>query len=202
MSRIVVTDHISLDGVMQSPAAPEEDTREGFEHGGWAAPYGDEVMGAVMAEGMAKPGSLLLGRRTYEHFAAFWPHQTEPNPYTDLLNRTQKYVASRTLEEPLPWENSTLLEGDVPEAVARLKQELEHDLSILGSGELIRSLMPHRLIDEYRLLIHRLVMGSGRRLFTDDGTFATLRLVDTTTTTAGVVIATYVPGNSPAPQPA
>ena len=128
MSRIVVTDHISLDGVMQSPAAPEEDTREGFEHGGWAAPYGDEVMGAVMAEGMAKPGSLLLGRRTYEHFAAFWPHQTEPNPYTDVLNRTQKYVASRTLEEPLPWENSTLLEGDVPEAVARLKEEQEHDL--------------------------------------------------------------------------
>ena len=191
MSRIVVTDHISLDGVMQSPAAPEEDTREGFEHGGWAAPYGDEVMGAVMAEGMAKPGSLLLGRRTYEHFAAFWPHQTEPNPYTDVLNRTQKYVASRTLEEPLPWENSTLLEGDVPEAVARLKQELEHDLSILGSGGLIRSLMKHDLIDEYLLTIHPLVLGQGRRLFADGGAYAKLTLVETKPTTTGVVIARY-----------
>ena len=191
MSRIVVTDHISLDGVMQSPAAPEEDTREGFEHGGWAAPYGDEVMGAVMAEGMAKPGSLLLGRRTYEHFAAFWPHQTEPNPYTDLLNRTQKYVASRTLEEPLPWENSTLLKGDVPEAVAKLKEELEHDLSILGSGELIRSLRKHDLIDEYLLTIHPLVLGQGRRLFADGGAYAKLTLVETKPTTTGVVIARY-----------
>ena len=191
MSRIVVTDHISLDGVMQSPAAPEEDTREGFEHGGWAAPYGDEVMGAVMAEGMAKPGSLLLGRRTYEHFAAFWPHQTEPNPYTDVLNRTQKYVASRTLEEPLEWENSTLLEGDVPEAVAKLKEELEHDLGILGSGELIRSLMEHDLIDEYLLTIHPLVLGQGRRLFADGGAYAKLRLVETKPTTTGVVIARY-----------
>lgn len=191
MSRIVVTDHISLDGVMQSPAGPEEDTRKGFEHGGWAAPYGDEVMGAVMAEGMAKPGSLLLGRRTYEHFAAFWPHQTEPNPYTDVLNRTQKYVASRTLEEPLPWENSTLLKGDVPEAVTRLKQEQEHDLVILGSGELIRSLMEHDLIDEYLLTIHPLVLGQGRRLFADGGAYAKLRLVETKPTTTGVVIARY-----------
>jgi dihydrofolate reductase len=191
MSRIVVTNHISLDGVMQSPASPEEDTREGFEHGGWAAPYGDEVMSAVMAEGMAKPGSLLLGRRTYEHFAAFWPHQTEPNPYTDVLNRTQKYVASRTLEEPLEWENSTLLEGDVPEALAKLKEELEHDFVILGSGELIRSLMEHDLIDEYLLTIHPLVLGQGRRLFDDGGAYAKLALVETKPTTTGVVIARY-----------
>jgi len=191
MSRIVVTNHVTLDGVMQAPASPEEDTRAGFEHGGWAPPYADEVMGAVMAEGMSRPGSLLLGRRTYEHFAAFWPKQTEPNPFTEVLNRTQKYVASTTLEEPLPWENSTLLQGDAPEAVARLKEELDHDLVILGSGELVRSLMPHDLIDEFLLTIHPLVLGQGRRLFADGGSYAALRLVDTKPTTTGVVIARY-----------
>src|SRR5215213_3312913 len=126
MGRIVVTNHVTLDGVMQSPASPQEDTRGGFERGGWARPYQDEVMDAVMAEGMAQEGSLLLGRRTYEHFAAFWPKQTDGNPYTEVLNRTQKYVASTTLEDPLPWENSTLLGGDVPAPVAKLKQEHDH----------------------------------------------------------------------------
>jgi dihydrofolate reductase len=192
MGRIVVTNHVTLDGVMQGPASAQEDTRGGFERGGWAPPYNDEVMGAVMAEGMAKEGSLLLGRRTYEHFASFWPKQTDGNPYTEVLNRTQKYVASTTLEEPLPWENSTLLGGDVPEAVAALKQELDHDLGILGSGELIRSLIPHDLIDEFLLTIHPLVLGQGRRLFGDDGAYAALRLADTKPTTTGVIIARYV----------
>jgi dihydrofolate reductase len=191
MGRIVVTNHVTLDGVMQSPASPEEDTRDGFERGGWAAPYNDEVMGAEMAAGMAQEGSLLLGRRTYEHFAAFWPKQTDGNPYTEVLNRKQKYVASTTLEDPLPWENSTLLSGDVPGAVAALKAELDHDLGILGSGELIRSLMPHDLIDEYLLTIHPLVLGEGRRLFGEGGAYSELRLVDTKPTTTGVVIARY-----------
>ena len=192
MGRIVVTNHLTLDGVMQAPASADEDTRAGFERGGWAPPYNDEVMGAVMAEGMAKEGSLLLGRRTYEHFASFWPKQTDGNPFTEVLNRKQKYVASTTLEEPLPWENSTLLAGDVPDAVARLKQELDHDISILGSGELIRSLMPHDLIDEFLLPIHPLMLGRGRRLFADDGPHVTLRLLDTKPTTTGVIIARYV----------
>jgi dihydrofolate reductase len=191
MARIVVTNHVTLDGVMQSPAAAQEDPRGGFEHGGWAAPYQDEVMGAVMAEGMAQEGSLLLGRRTYEQFASFWPKQTDDNPYTDVLNRTQKYVASTTLAEPLPWENSTLLTGDAPAAVARLKQELDHDIAILGSGELIRSLLPHGLIDEFLLPIHPLVLGQGQRLFGHDGAYAALRLVDTKPTTTGVIIARY-----------
>jgi dihydrofolate reductase len=191
MGRIVVTNHLTLDGVMQSPGGRDEDRRGGFEHGGWAVPYGDEVMGAEMAKGMAGEGSLLLGRFTYEAFAAFWPHQTDGNPYTDVLNRTQKYVASTTLEEPLPWENSKLLRGDVPEAVGALKAELDHDLGILGSGELIRSLMPHGLIDEYLLTIHPLVLGQGRRLFGEGGPYAPLTLVDTKPTTTGVVIARY-----------
>jgi dihydrofolate reductase len=190
MSRIVVTNHLTLDGVMQAPGRPDEDPRNGFEHGGWALPYGDSVMGAVMAEGMAKVGGLLLGRRTYQDFAAFWPNQQD-NPFTAVLNNTQKYVASTTLQEPLPWSNSTLLKGDAAEAVARLKQQPGKDLVILGSGALTQSLMRRNLIDEFVLTIHPLVLGSGRRLFTDGGASATLRLVDTTATSTGVVIATY-----------
>jgi dihydrofolate reductase len=190
MRRIIVTNHVTLDGVMQSPSGPEEDTRDGFEHGGWAAPYGDEVMGAVMAEEMAKAPDLLLGRRTYEHFAGFWPKQKD-NPFTPVLDRAQKYVASTTLREPLPWVNSTLLDGDAADAVAALKQQPGKDLVILGSGALVRSLMRRDLIDGYLLTIHPLVLGEGRQLFADDGSFAALRLVDTKTTTTGVIIASY-----------
>jgi dihydrofolate reductase len=189
MSRIVVVNNVSLDGVMQAPGRPDEDVRGGFAHGGWAAPYFDAVMGEAMGRRMAVPGALLLGRRTYEDFASYWPKQTD-NPFTPVLNERRKYVASTTLGEPLPWSNSTLLKGDVARAVAELK-EGDEDLGILGSGELIRSLMRHDLIDEYVLSIHPLVLGSGRRLFPDDGPMAKLRLVDATTTTTGVVIATY-----------
>ena len=191
MRTITMVDHVTLDGVMQSPAHPDEDRRGGFEHGGWTVPYADEVMAGVMAEGMAKAPDLLLGRRTYEHFAAFWPQQTDDNPYTPVLNAAQKYVASRTLREPLPWVNSTLLEGDAAEAVARLKDELDTDMVILGSGDLAQSLMRRDLIDEYQLTIHPVVLGSGRRLFEHPGSHATLRLVDSRTTTTGVIIATY-----------
>jgi dihydrofolate reductase len=195
MSRVVVVNNVTLDGVMQAPGRPDEDTRDGFEHGGWAVPYNDAVMAEVMGKGMAGTGALLLGRRTYEDFASFWPKQTD-NPFTEVLDKTQKYVASRTLAEPLPWVNSTLLgvdDGEAAPAVAGLKERLEGDVVVLGSGELVRSLMRHDLVDEYQLLIHPLVLGSGRRLFTDGGAFAALQLVDTVTTTTGVVIATYRP---------
>jgi dihydrofolate reductase len=191
MSRVVVTNNLTLDGVMQAPGRPDEDRRGGFEHGGWALPYNDEVMSKVMAEGMARDGALLFGRRTYEDFASIWPGRTD-NPFTEVLDNRQKYVASRTLKEPLPWINSTLLDGDAAKAVASLKQQSDKDFAILGSGELIRSLMPRNLIDEYVLLIHPLVLGSGRRLF-PDGVHDELRLVDTVTTTTGVLIATYQP---------
>jgi dihydrofolate reductase len=193
MSRLVVTNNVSLDGVMQSPASPDEDRRDGFEHGGWAPPYVDSVMGEKMAEGIATDGSMLFGRRTYENMAAFWPNQPEGNLFADVLNNRQKYVASRTLENPLPWRNSTVLEGDVPEAVARLKQQPGGDIAILGSGELIRSLLPHGLIDAFVLSIHPLLLGRGRRLFAEDGPYAELKLVDATPTTTGVLIATYEP---------
>jgi dihydrofolate reductase len=191
MSKVVVTNHLTLDGVMQAPGDPDEDRRGGFAHGGWQPPYADSVMAGVMAEGIARGGALLFGRRTYEKFASVWPNQPEDNPYTAVLNDRRKYVASTTLEEPLPWSNSTLLKGDAAEAVAELRAQPGKDLVVLGSGELVQSLMGRDLIDEFVLTIHPLVLGSGRRLFTDHGAFAALRLVDARTTTTGVVIATY-----------
>jgi dihydrofolate reductase len=188
--QLVVINHVTLDGVMQAPGRPDEDLRGGFERGGWAQPNNDEVMGRVMGEAMAQGGPLLLGRRTYEDFYGFWPKQTD-NPYTDVLNTVQKYVASTTLKEPLPWSNSTLLVGDVMDAVADLKQRPGADLGVLGSGELVQSLLRHKLVDKFVLLIHPLVLGSGRRLFPDGGPAAMLRLVDSVTTTTGVVIASY-----------
>lgn len=192
MSKITVINHVTLDGVMQAPGRSDEDPRGGFEHGGWAQPNNDEVMGRVMGEAMAEGGSLLLGRRTYEAFYSFWPNQKD-NPFTEVLNNTQKFVASTTLKEPLPWSNSTLLTGDVPLAVAKLRDRPGKDIAVLGSGELIGSLMRHSLIDRYVLMIHPLVLGSGRRLFSDGRAFARLRLVDSVTTTKGVLIATYEP---------
>jgi dihydrofolate reductase len=189
MRRVVVVNNVTLDGVMQAPARSDEDRRGDFEHGGWAQRNSDAVMGRVMGERMAKRGALILGRRTYEDFYAVWPKRTD-NPFTDRLNSVQKYVASRTLTEPLPWINSTLLQGDAADAVAELKQQPGVDLGILGSGELIQSLMQRNLIDEWVLLIHPLILGSGRRLF-PEGSSATLRLVDTVPTTTGVIIATY-----------
>ena len=193
MGKIIVFNHLTLDGVMQAPARPDEDRRGGFAHGGWARPRGDDdaIMGSATGESMATVGALLLGRRTYEDLYAYWPNQPEPNPFTAVLNDSQKYVTSTTLTEPLPWRNSTLLKGDAAEAVAQLKQQVDKDLLVLGSGELIQSLMRRNLVDEFVLLIHPLVLGAGRRLFPDGGAFATLRLADAKPTPSGVVIATY-----------
>lgn len=192
MNKIIVNMNVTLDGVMQAPGRTDEDTRGGFGHGGWAMPYFDPIMGKAAAEGMAKAPALLFGRRTYADFYSVWPKRTD-NPFTEVLNNLQKYVASRTLREPLPWSNSTLLAGDAAVAVAALKEQPGKDLVVLGSGELLQSLMRRNLVDEYVLSIHPLVLGSGRRLFPDGSPFATLRLVDTKTTTTGVVIATYRP---------
>ena len=191
MRRVVVINNVTLDGVMQAPGRPDEDTRGGFEHGGWAVmPNSDPVIGSAMGERMAQSGGLLLGRRTYEDLLSYW--NTQDSPFKEALNDAPKFVASRTLREPLPWPNSTLLEGNAADAVAVLKQEPGNDLQIMGSGELVQSLMARDLIDEYMLLIHPLVLGSGRRLFADGVAVASLRLVDgASTTSTGVVIATY-----------
>lgn len=196
MGRVVVFNSVTLDGVMQAPGRADEDRRDGFEHGGWAASYSDHVIGSVAAEGMSKGGGgLLFGRRTYEDFFKVWPGRPD-NPFSERLDTARKFVASSTLAEPLPWQNSTLLRGDVADAVAELKREIDGDLTILGSGELIQALMARDVIDRYILLIHPLVLGTGRRLFRDGGSLATLRLVDSKASTTGVLIGTYEPVRS------
>ena len=192
MRKVTLVESLTLDGVMQARGGKDEDRRGGFERGGWAAPYVDEVLLKEMAKDMGHV-ELLFGRRTYEQFHAFWPNQPEPNPFTEVLNETPKYVASRTLAEPLPWVNSTLLSGEAVDTVRELKGQPGKDLVVLGSGDLVRSLMAHDLVDEYRLLIHPLVLGTGRRMFADPGPAIDLRLVQTVTTTTGVVIASYRP---------
>jgi dihydrofolate reductase len=197
MRKVVVFTNLTLDGVMQAPGRPDEDRRGRFRYGGWAAPF------AAMNEAggnLSDSGPLLMGRRTYEDFYAYWPNQTD-NPFTEVLNNIPKYVASTTLKVPLPWSNSTLLKGSVPEAVAGLKAQPGKDFLVMGSGALVQTLMGHNLVDKYVLLIHPLILGSGRRLFPDGGAFAGLRLVDSRTTSKGVVIATYQPAELMAGSP-
>src|SRR6188474_3371368 len=158
MRRIVAFENVTLDGVMQGPGHPDEDRRGGFEHGGWASAYADEEGMKAAAAGMAQTDAILLGRVTYAQFATVWPNQPD-NPFGAFLNATRKYVASRTLNEPLPWANSVLLSGDAADAVARLREETGKNITILGSGELVRSLLKRQLIDELVLQIHPLVLG-------------------------------------------
>jgi dihydrofolate reductase len=196
MGRIVVMNHVTLDGVMQGPGRLEEDIRGGFTQGGWghrsATP--DDATGKAMGERMAAGGGLagwLFGRRTYEQLLSYWNQQPE-SPFGPMLNNAPKYVASTTLKEPLPWPNSTLLHGDIAAALRALKAQSDGVLAIMGSGELIGSLMAADLIDEYLLMIHPLVLGTGRRLF-PGGVHLSLRLTDSVTTPTGVVIAAYEP---------
>jgi dihydrofolate reductase len=190
MGDVVAFESVTLDGVMQAPGRPDEDRRGGFEHGGWAAPYADEQSARLAGEGMGSTMGLLLGRRTYEDFYGFWPNQKD-NPFTEILDRTTKYVASRTLTEPLPWQNSTLLDSDASTSVAKLKRDLDGDLVTLGSGELVRSLLRDDLVDRFILLIHPLVIGTGQRLFDNGGATVKFELADTRTTSTGVLVATY-----------
>jgi dihydrofolate reductase len=198
MGRVVVMNQVTLDGVMQGPARPDEDTRGGFAHSGWGTRSGqapDDVSRA-MGERMAAGGGLagwLFGRRTYEDLLTVW--NARGGPFRDALNGTTKYVASTTLAEPLPWPNSTLLRGDVPEAVGRLKARTEGVLAVMGSGQLIAALAAAGLVDEYLLMIHPLVLGSGRRLF-PDGVDIDLRLVTGAVTPGGMLIASYEPVRS------
>lgn len=190
--RIVVINHLTLDGVMQAPGRPDEDTRGGFTHGGWAMPGNDQAMFHAIGERMSKPeGGLLLGRRSYEDMLATW--NARGGPFKDGLNSTPKYVISSSAATRLEWPNSILVHGDIPEAVAKLKQTSGGNLIIMGSGRLIRSLAPHGLIDEFLLMIHPLVLGSGERLFEHPSQVARLHLVDSTATSAGVILATYQP---------
>jgi dihydrofolate reductase len=174
---------------MQAPGGPEEDPSGGFEYGGWSAPHFDEVLGRAATEAFEKPFDLLLGRRTYEIFAAHWPY--DEGPIAHRLNSATKHVASRTLEAPLEWNNSTLLEGAVETAIPPLKQKEGLDIHVLGSSELLRTLLEHGLVDEFRLWIFPVVLGEGKRLFDGDVAAAGLELVESTVSTTGVIAATY-----------
>ncbi len=190
--RIVVINHVTLDGVMQSPGRSDEDTRGGFSHGGWAAGVEDPTITGAIGERMSPPGgSMLLGRRSYQDMLAAWNERG--GPYKEALNAATKYVASSDPETTLPWPNSTLLSGDVPATVAELKRREGGNVVIMGSGELIRSLLPHALIDEFLLFLHPLILGEGRRLFEHDGVSLALRLTESQATGAGVIAAVYEP---------
>ena len=190
MAKVIVMNWVTLDGVMQGPGRPDEDPRDGFSAGGWAARYSDEQIAAKMGERMTGDFAWLLGRRSYEGLLASW--NAQGGPFMDSLNNRPKYVASSDPSATLTWPNSTLLQGDVPTAVASLKESADTNLVILGSGVLIASLMAADVIDEYLLLIAPLVLGRGRRLFAD-GVQASLRLLDCATSSTGALIAGYEP---------
>jgi dihydrofolate reductase len=191
MSKLVVGTFLSLDGVMQGPGGPDEDREGGFEHGGWSAGYWDDVMGPIIDEWTNQADGLLLGRKTYEIFAAHRPRISgEDDPIAAKLNSVPKYVVSRTLDT-VEWNNSTLLQGDIAEEVGKLKDQPGTEIQVTGSGQLIQTLMKHDLVDEYRLWIFPVLLGSGKRLFADGTIPAGLKLADTKISTTGVAIHSY-----------
>lgn len=191
MGSITVTMWVTLDGVVQGLGRADEDTRGGFTHGGWGQRYGDEVMGREMAKAMAKPGDMLLGRRTWQDFITAWGRLTDGNPVTTRMNATTKYVVSRTLQDADAWQNSVLLRGDAVDTVAGLKAQSDRDLGIIGSASLVRSLHAAGLIDRYTLVICPLALGSGARLFEGPAPLTEFELTDSVATTKGVIIAQY-----------
>jgi dihydrofolate reductase len=192
MRKVVVTEWMSLDGVVQAPGAEDEDTSGGFRHGGWHMPYFDELSQQRVVEDLNTAGGFLLGRRTYEILGGYWPNAPEEEQVVaEPLNTKPKYVASSTLSEPLEWQNSTLLEGDLAEAVRALKQEDGGDLHVIGSAELTQTLFEHGLVDELRLMIDPLAVGGGKRIFPDDGERRAFRLAGHEVTTTGAILATY-----------
>jgi dihydrofolate reductase len=195
MGKLVVNTFTTLDGVIQSPGMPEEDIEGGFDKGGWQVPYFDQESGQAMGEGMAAFDALLLGRKTYEIFAGFWPHAPADDPIAARLNETPKYVASRTLDT-VGWNNSTLLKGDIADEVARLK-ETYNDVHTSGSGNLVQTLMQHELVDQYNLWVYPVLLGSGKRLFGERTVPTALRLVESRTFGNGAVLLSYEPKGKP-----
>jgi len=190
--KLAVIEFVTLDGVMQGLGSPEEDRDGGFEYGGWGQPYGDEVLARKAGEGLPNTTAYLFGRRTYEKMAAYWPQQPEDNPMAAHLNGTPKYVVTRTLTEP-EWPGTEVLDGDVRDAVHELKQRGDGTIVVLGSGVLVQTLIENEQVDEYRLFVHPLVLGTGKRLFRELPRPLPLRLVDCTPTTTGVLLITYAP---------
>jgi dihydrofolate reductase len=196
MRKVIVQVWMTLDGVVQAPGAADENPTGGFRHGGWSLRYFDEAAMKWAVDNVAGAGGFLLGRGTYEVFAAHWPNASEEEqPLAEPLNTRPKYVASTTLTEPLPWRNSTLVKGDVAEAVAALKRQDGDHLLVIGSPGLVQTLAAHDLVDEFRVMIDPLVVGGGKRLFPDDGALRPLRLLDSQVTSSGAILATYAPAD-------
>lgn len=195
MTRLIVANHLTLDGVLQSPAAADEDTRDGFAQGGWARAHQDPAVDAALRANLSGVGAYLFGRRTYEHLAGVWGQRTDGNAFTTAFESTPKYVVTRTLAEPLSWTKSIRLDGDDPmPAVAELRRggvPQDRDIVVFGSGELVHGLTAHGLVDRFVLMIHPVVLGAGRRMFAPGFASTTLRLVDATCAPSGVVVATY-----------
>jgi dihydrofolate reductase len=194
MRKLIVDEWMTLDGVVQSPSSPDEDSEGGFSHGGWHMPYMDDVAMKWTLENVTSAGGFVLGRRTYEIFAAHWPNAgEEEQSFAKPLNTQPKYVASTTLSDPLEWQNSTVLQGDLAEAVKSLKEEDGDDLHVLGSTRVVATLTAHELVDEFRLMIDPVFVGDGKRLFPDPAKITPLQLVGTEATSTGAVLATYAP---------
>ena len=192
MRRLIADEWLSLDGVAQAPGEPDEDRSGGFEHGGWHMQYVDEAFQTWMLENLTKAGGFVFGRRTYESFAGHWPNASEEEQViADPLNNLPKYVASTTLADPLAWQNSTVLKGDVFEAVQELKGAQGDDLHVIGSTELVRALLGHGLVDELRVIIDPVLLGGGTRIFSGDGEIRRLKLMNSEVTSKGAIIATY-----------
>lgn len=191
MRSLNVTMNVTLDGVVQGLARPDEDTRDGFTHGGWGNDYQDEILGQEMGKGMSKAGDMLFGRRTWQDFISVWANPKEDNPFSAHMNAAHKYVASTTLDDADEWQNSELLKGEATDTVAALKEQDGKDLSVIGSASLVRSLHAAGLVDSYCLLIHPVTLGSGARLFDGPAPRTEFELTDTVTTTKGVIIAYY-----------
>jgi dihydrofolate reductase len=194
VAKIVVSEFLTLDGVYQGPGGPEEDTSGSFTKGGWATELddGEDNDSSVVLDSFEHTDGLLLGRRTYDIFANFWPNVPPDEPYGKFMNRFRKYVVSTTLKEPLSWENSTLISGDVPKAVNELRAAPGKDIQVIGSGELVQTLIANGLVDQYRLMVYPVVLGTGKKLFRD-GAEAQLKLTDSTATKGGVLILTFEP---------
>src|SRR5262245_15959222 len=196
MGKLIVTEFVTLDGVAQGPGMPDEDREDGFTHGGWQAPFSDEQVGSVVFEQARSMDALLLGRRTYKIFAAYWPTGPEESPFTELLNRVPKYVASRTLVDPLDWQRSTLLADSIPGSVNSLK-EGHDEVQVIGSLNLVQSLLRYGLVDRLNLWLYPLLLGSGKQVFAEGTVPTRLRLTESVTSNDGIVHLTYEPVGVP-----
>ena len=194
MAKIVVSEFLTLDGVYQGPGGPEEDTSGSFTKGGWATELddGEDNDTSVVLDSFQHTDGLLLGRRTYENFASFWPNVPPDEPYGKFMNKFRKHVVSTTLTEPLGWSNSTLISSDVPAAVQKLRDTPGGDIQVIGSGELVQTLIANNLVDRYRLMVYPVVLGTGKKLFRD-GAEANLRLISSEATKGGVLILDFEP---------